>query len=242
LRNTILWMSLALVSVVSYVGPVTAQELSDRQSFSIDGTFAPDSSHIFIGVAQQRRTWTAGFEYARTIWAGQSARLDYEGSVSPFFQERDPTIVGAYATINGEITPIPVAIGRVIAPGSGLLGYIQQFSPPVPFYGIYSSEKTYAFSASPVGARINGFQSHRLQPTFSVDLGFVLSARDLPIDDSAKFNYLFSFGPGFEFFYRPSDSFRLEYLYRHMSNAGSGDLNPGVDQGVFRLTLSHHRK
>jgi hypothetical protein len=241
LRNTILLMSLALVSIVSYVGPVTAQELSDRQSFSINGTFAPDSSHIFIGVAQQRRTWTAGFEYAHTIWAGQSARIDYEGSISPFFQERDPTIVNSYATVDGQTTYSPVPIERVTYAGNSPIAYLP-YNPPIPVYGIYSSEKTYAFSASPVGARINGFQSHRLQPTFSVDLGFVLSARDLPIDDSAKFNYLFSFGPGFEFFYRPSDSFRLEYLYRHMSNAGSGDLNPGVDQGVFRLTLSHHRK
>ncbi len=75
-------------------------------------------------------------------------------------------------------------------------------------------------------------------PAFSLDLGFVVSARDLPIEDSSWFNFLFSFGPGLQFFTSPNVSLRVEYLYRHASNAGLGDQNPGVDQGVTRLTLS----
>jgi hypothetical protein len=71
-----------------------------------------------------------------------------------------------------------------------------------------------------------------------MDLGVVLSGRDLPINDASKFNYLFSFGPGFEFFYRRNQAVRLEYLYRHMSNGNSAPANPGVDQGVIRLTLT----
>jgi hypothetical protein len=33
----------------------------------------------------------------------------------------------------------------------------------------------------------------------------------------------------------------VEYIYRHVSNAGQGNQNPGVDQGVVRVTVSLHR-
>jgi len=211
-----------------------SQELPARQSFGVSGSFAPDSSHILIGISEQRRTWTTGLEYGRTLWGNQSARLDYEGSITPFFQERDPTFIGSSLTPGGPIFfPSPptrvVFVSSQPGPGSGV-------------YNVYSTTKTYAFAVSPIGARINGFNSHKLQPTFSTDLGMVFSTRDLPIDDSSSFNFLFSFGPGLEYFLSPNNAIRLEYLYRHLSNANLGATNPGVDQGTFRLTLSHRHK
>jgi len=107
-----------------------------------------------------------------------------------------------------------------------------------PVYNLYGRESTYAASISPVGARISLFPRMRLQPSFETDMGIVFSTRDMPIDDSAKLNYMFSFGPGIQLFSFHNTAARLEYVYRHISNAGSGELNPGVDQGVFRLTLS----
>lgn len=231
---------LSLCFLGAFGGSVLAQELSGRQSFGISSTFAPDSSHILIGDAEQRRVWTAGLEYSRRLWGNGSLRLDYEGSVAPFFQERDPTLVAEYAIINGN---------QVIAPASGLrVVYANNdpvggggFGNTIPLYPIYGSTKTYAFAMSPIGARISGFSSHRLQPTFSTDLGMLFSSRNLPVDDSASFNYLFSFGPGVEIL-RGNGAIRLEYLYRHMSNANAGYNNPGVDSGVFRLTLSRSRR
>ena len=231
---------LSLCFLGAFGGSVLAQELSGRQSFGISSTFAPDSSHILIGDAEQRRVWTAGLEYSRRLWGNGSLRLDYEGSVAPFFQERDPTLVAEYAIINGN---------QVIAPASGLrVVYANNdsvggggFGNTIPLYPIYGSTKTYAFAMSPIGARISGFSSHRLQPTFSTDLGMLFSSRNLPVDDSASFNYLFSFGPGVEIL-RGNGAIRLEYLYRHMSNGNAGYNNPGVDSGVFRLTLSRSRR
>jgi hypothetical protein len=221
----------------------TAQELTGRQSFGIFSTFAPNSSHILIGDAEKRRVWTVGLEYSRRLWGNDSLRIDYEGSISPFFQERDPTVAGKYAIINGNIVPISddyiisyVANGtRVVYANNDPVGAEDFGNNPI--YPIYGSTKTYAFAISPLGARVSGFTSHHLQPTFSTDLGMVFSSRDLPIDDSSSSNYLFSFGPGVQFFHN-SNSIRLEYLYRHMSNANSGNNNPGVDSGVFRLTLT----
>jgi hypothetical protein len=231
---------LSLFFLGAFGGSVLAQELSGRQSFGISSTFAPDSSHILIGDAEQRRVWTAGLEYSRRLWGNGSLRLDYEGSVAPFFQERDPTLVAEYAIINGNRVTVPASGLRVVYANNDPVGG-GGFGNTIPLYPIYGSTKTYAFAISPIGARISGFSSHRLQPTFSTDLGMVFSSRDLPVDDSASVNFLFSFGPGVEIL-RGNGAIRLEYLYRHMSNANSGYNNPGVDSGVFRLTLSRLRR
>ena len=231
---------LSLFFLGAFGGSVLAQELAGRQSFGISSSFAPDSSHILIGDAEQRRVWTAGLEYSRRLWGNGSLRLDYEGSVAPFFQERDPTLVAEYAIINGNRVTVPASGLRVVYANNDPVGG-GGFGNTIPLYPIYGSTKTYAFAISPIGARISGFSSHRLQPTFSTDLGMVFSSRDLPVDDSASVNFLFSFGPGVEIL-RGNGAIRLEYLYRHMSNANSGDNNPGVDSGVFRLTLSRLRR
>jgi opacity protein-like surface antigen len=218
----------------AFASCAVSQELPARQSFGVNGSFAPDSSHILIGISEERRTWTTGLEYGRTLWGNQSIRLDYEGSITPFFQERDPTLIGFSITPGGPAF-LPVTPGRVVAVN-------RELGPGSNLYNVYSTTKTYAFAISPIGARISGFNSHKLQSTFSTDMGMVFSTRDLPIDDSSSFNFLFSFGPGFEYFYTPNNAVRLEYLYRHLSNANLGATNPGVDQGTFRLTLSHRRR
>jgi hypothetical protein len=229
----------------AFSGQILAQELAERQSFGISSTFAPNSSHILIGDAEKRRIWTAGLEYSRRLWGNNSLRLDYEGSISPFFQERDPTLIATYSVLNinnsAYLSTLPSSGERVIIANNDPVGYAGgSGGAPIPIYPIYGSTKTYALAISPVGARISGFSSHRFQPTFSTDLGMVFSSRDLPIDDSSSSNFLFSFGPGVEIL-RGSSAIRLEYLYRHMSNANSGDNNPGVDSGVFRLTITRSR-
>jgi hypothetical protein len=235
-----------LFSCVLWVanGVAAAQDFPARQSFGFSSTFSPDSSHILLGSSQQRRVWTAGFEYGRTIFGNDSLRLDYEGSISPFFQERDPTETGEIATLpDGSTIIFPTSTVRVVDVNAPI-GYLSGYGgPPVPLYPLaHGTEKTYALSVSPLGARLNGFNRSRIQTTFSSDLGLVFSSRDLPIDNSARLNYLFSFGPGLEIFYKKNEGIRFEYLFRHMSNANSGSNNPGVDAGVFRLTITrrHH--
>ena len=113
--------------------------------------------------------------------------------------------------------------------------------PTSPIYQTYSRQNTYAAALSPLGARMTALPDRKLRPSFAVDLGFVVSSRDIPINESDQFNYMFAFGPGVELYTSQWSSVRLEYLYRHISNAHEGMVNPGVDQGVIRMTLSHHR-
>lgn len=228
----------SLLTIVFFAATCArGQDVASHQAIGIDGTLAPDSSHILIGSAENRRTWTVGVDYSHFLWESNSFRFDYEASISPFFQERDPELVGASSPGTTGITPLPPS--RVVTVNDNPIGIALGGPVPILQYPVYGTTKTYAFAFSPIGARVSTRAFHRIIPSFSVDLGAVASSRDLPVDQSANFNYLFSFGPGLGFYYSHQNGVRLDYIYRHMSNANSGISNPGVDQGVFRLTFLH---
>ena len=212
------------------------------QSYGFSWSYSPDSSHILIGLAQQRSTWTLGFEYTHLIKSHQRFRLDYEGSFLPVYEETDPTVIGTRTTLdkNTIVTEEPPI--RVVTVDHGPVGTATVVNgPSAPIYAIFSRESTYAAALEPLGARMSAFPRSRIQPSFSVDLGFVVSSRDLPVNDADQFNYLFSFGPGVQVYTGARTSVRVEYILRHISNAHMGYQNPGVDQGVFRVTFSRHR-
>lgn len=214
------------------------QKFGDKQSLGLTASYSPTSSHILIGTSARRKTFTAGVEYTRRLWEGGYARLDYSGEFSPFFRESDPTMVGTESTLLGYT---PMTPERVIQLSRASLGNVCAGSctPIYPVYG--NDETTYAASISPLGARVVFRLRRRVQPTFETNLGAMISTRDIPVDNSSLFNYQFTFGPGVQMFATRNTAVRLEYVYRHISNAGMGTMNPGIDQGVFRLALSRYR-
>ncbi len=217
-------------------------ESGGAQSYGFSWSYSPNSSHILIGLAEQRRTWTLGVEYTHRIVAGRRFRLDYEGSILPVYFESDPTVIGTTTTLSGRTFVTSEPPVRVIHVQYGLIGMANEGRGiSAPIYGIFSRENTYAAGLAPLGARVSAFPRSRIRPSFSVDLGFVVATRDLPVDQTDQFNYMFSLGPGVQLYSGPRSSVRLEYIYRHISNAHQGYQNPGVDQGTIRVTLSRHR-
>jgi hypothetical protein len=238
------------VGIVCFAGWVQAgrgQEpgsVGGVESFGVSSTWSGDSSHILIGASEQRRIWSLGVEYTRRLHAGDRFRLDYEATLLPLFEETDPLLLGTSVTINGQTvftpqTPVPV---RVVTVAHGPVGTeVEPGGVRLPIFANFGRQDTYGWSLAPLGLRVSAFPRSRIQPSFALDGGFVVSARDVPVDDSDRFNYMFAFGPGIQLFTSPTASWRLEYIYRHLSNAHQGDLNPGIDQGVVRVTLSMHR-
>jgi len=98
--------------------------------------------------------------------------------------------------------------------------------------------QVFSQAVSPLGFRVNALTRHRLQPTFSGDVGFMFSTQSVPIETVDSFNFVFSFGAGFEFYRSHRSSLRLEYVVQHFGNLGTGILNPGVDSGFAKLTFS----
>lgn len=213
-----------------------------KQSIGINATYSPNSHPLLIGEAEQRKIVTGGIEYTRQIFENQHFSVDYKAEVAPYFQESDPTAVAYESTAFGYTmtTPLPAPV-RVIRKDHIPVGN-DCIAPNtcVPVYLVYgANEVTRGMAFSPLGARALFLPRYRLQPSFAMDVGGIISSRALPVDGAAKFNYQFSFGPGVQFRLSPQASLRVEYIFRHISNANSGVINPGIDQAVFRSSLSH---
>ena len=180
-------------------------------------------------------------EYTRRIWEGGGLRLDYSGEFSPLFRESDPTMVATETTVNGSTIVTPVTPTRVIFDDNAQIEEVC-VSTCTPAYAVLGKDgTTYAVSLAPIGARAAFLPRRRVQPTFEANGGFLVSSRDIPVDHSALLNYQFTFGPGVQVFASRNTAVRLGYVYRHISNANMGAANPGIDQGVFRLTTSRYR-
>ena len=242
----ILRSSATLFLLILTLSAVTsAQEpgvFGGKQSLGIDFSYAPNSSHMLIGQAEKRQTWTSGIEYTHFLHASRHLRFDYEASVLPLFEESDPTLIGTTTVINHTALTVHQTPFRVIYVNSGPIGFADAGKGiTAPIYAIYGRESTYGGALSPIGGRVSAFPRSRIQPSLALDLGFVVATRDLPVDLSDRFNYMFSFGPGVQIFGTQHSAVRLEYIYRHISNAHQGYQNPGVDQGTLRVTFSRFR-
>jgi lipid A 3-O-deacylase PagL len=245
LKTALIAISVWFLSL-SWCTPAQAQDrvsFGGAQSFGFTTSYSPDSSHILIGEAEGRRTWTLGGEYTHRLGHSQRVRWDYEGSILPFYEELDPAVVAITYTVAGQtdtIAQIPPI--RVTAIDHSPVGYVvEPHGVQAPIYAVYGNESTNGGAVAPLGARATLFQHHSIQPSFSVDLGFVVATRDIPVENSDQFNFMFSFGPGVQIFSTPQTSMRIEYIFRHISNAGIGNVNPGVDQGTFRFTIIRSR-
>jgi opacity protein-like surface antigen len=242
LRDAQVAIMAALLCLAGWGTPVWGQEaggVGGVQSFGFSSSYSKTSSHILIGEATNRTIWTLGAEYTHLLYLDRTYRLDYEGSLMPLFEETDPTLTGTVYSNGGQNNYSSQKPVRLVAITQTPVGYVQiQGGAYIPLYATYGRQDTYSAAFTPLGGRISAMPRWRVQPSFAVELGFVLSARDIPMDDADQFNFMFLFGPGVQFYTSPKASMRMEYFYRHISNASLGDVNPGIDQGVFRLTVS----
>jgi len=95
----------------------------------------------------------------------------------------------------------------------------------------------YGIGATPLGVQAN-FGPKRVQPFLTGSLGFLHFNQQVPILESAEFNYTISIGFGAQVFLRPGRSLAFGWRYHHLSNDYEAHLNPGLDSGVFFVGFS----
>jgi hypothetical protein len=215
--------------------------------FSVFADFSNDSSHMFLGQEQNRKIVGIGVSYARRLKATNFVEWTYEAEMRPVNFVRDPFVTGvATLTIQGTPTGIVTlpfsgtfsgptmadcASGTTVTTGmSSGVGYAQTITQQC------SSRWTYAGGINPLGQRVSFATRHRVQPYVVANGGFLVSPRDLPVNDSARFNFTFEGGAGVEWFRDRRHSIALDYRVQHLSNAYRGHYNPGIDSGIFRVT------
>ncbi len=224
-----------------------ANRFGSKNTYSAFLEYSNDSSHILLGSSPNRRFVSLGLQYERRLLSNHAFVWRYAAEFRPLVLESDPT---ATLTIS-IVAPSPTI--TVIEPTAATLQCIagqRTFSGTDPITGIHYSETilttcgrrwTYAQGLSPAGTRINLLPYRRLQPTASFLAGYLLSAKKIPLDSAGAFNFTFEFGAGLEYYQSQSRSIRLEYQIQHFSNARTAQTNPGVDNGLFKLTYSFGR-
>jgi hypothetical protein len=212
-----------------------------KNSFGVGAAYSPDSSHILLGVAERRKLVDVGLSYGRQLHSGATVNWVYEGEFSPLTFVGDPRL----REIITETAPVPNTF--VIEAGRAL--GCTPFQESYTFkdqYGVVHAETVAGFchgrqwtagqALLPIGMRWSFLPRHKLQPEFTAHVGYMFSTRPVPVEGSGAFNFVFDFGPGVELYRSHSRSVRLEYRFHHISNHDSAAVNPGIDNGVFRLS------
>jgi hypothetical protein len=248
-----------LLAVMLLVGScaATAQEASrpydPKTSYSLFAEYSNDSSHILIGQTERRKLLGFGGSYNRRLISRGWYSWRYEAEVLPVVLVQNPReYIDATFNITGQPSDTSHTsdfVGKecVASTGSGLV-YVGAGPglPPV-VTGSYSyaitcqHPWTYAGGLSPLGQKVNFFPRRRLQPYLAANGGFLASTRDIPVDQSEMFNFTFEVGGGVQWYAGARRAWAVDYRYHHLSNGYRGIQNPGIDNGVVRLTYTFGR-
>lgn len=71
--------------------------------------------------------------------------------------------------------------------------------------------------------------------------GMIAFSSDVPVRASRRINFMFDYGGGVDFMRRDGRAVTIGYRFHHISNAGSGRVNPGLDANVLYLALRRKR-
>jgi len=245
-----LLLALMFVGSCAAAAQESSRPYDPVNSFSLFAEYSNDSSHILIGQTEHRKLLGFGGSYNRRLSGRWWYSWRYEAEVLPVVLVQNPrayidetfNITGqpSYTTHNSDFE------GKECAPSTGsgpLLTVPVGGGPAVPI-GTYSYTLTcqhpwtYAGGVSPLGQKMNFFPRRRVQAYLAANGGLLASTRNIPVDQAELFNFTFEFGGGVEWYAGARRSWAVDYRYHHLSNGYRGIQNPGIDNGVVRLTYT----
>ena len=223
---------------------------SRLNTFGLFGEYSNDSSHILLGLSQNRKLLGFGASYNRRVILTRYIDGEYMAELTPIIFESDPV----YHETIAYTSPPP---GRTF---SNDLTYAQACQPFSESFSTVSQGVTYSETDtitcrrqwtfgegfSPLGFKANLLPRHRIQPVLTLLGGYMFATRPIPVSDASSANFTFSVGAGFEWYRSTTRSIRAEYRYHHISNAGTAD-DPGIDSQLIQITyafsqIGYHRR
>ena len=103
--------------------------------------------------------------------------------------------------------------------------------------------RNYVYGAGfiPVGFKLFVAPEHRIKPYLTVSSGPIYFTKQVPVPDSANFNFISTAGGGVQIFLSSRRAINVEYRVGHLSNAGVGNLNPGFNSSTIHAGFSVFR-
>ena len=213
-------------------------------TFGILAGYSGDSSHILLGDAENRMLLQIGASYNRRLMLNRRVNWQYSGELLPVALESDPT--GVF--VQHQTAPTPATFSYDAGPLVSCAPDSESYSYVDPATGVtYSGTTSISCNGrrwvvgeamSPVGMQWNFMPMRKIQLLVDGHGGYMYSSQAIPIDNAGSFNFTFDIGAGFEVFRSKTKSIRAEYRYHHISNHGTADLNPGIDNGLFQVTYA----
>lgn len=249
-RGSVLGFLVWLVLLVS-TGSAWSQAAPPQQVFySRKNTFgflvgySNDSSHILLGVADNRKLLSFGGMYARRLLQDHIVNWQYSVEVLPVALESDPVLheVVTYTSPTNGVAQDTRAVVPACQPGSGSFSQtVDGVTYSYTYVDTCSRQWTVGEGMSPVGFQWNFLPRHKLQPFLTGHGGYMYSSRPIPDAYAGSFNFTFDGGAGFELYRSRTRSIRAEFRYHHISNHETARDNPGIDNGVFQITYAFGR-
>jgi hypothetical protein len=165
----------------------------------------------FLGTEPDRRFVAAGFSYGYRCWIGKTSTVSY--------------------------TPALMPAAILLQPAETLYNFVppyERVSPPHAVYG---------FGIAPLGFTLDVRRAWLVHPFFETIEGLIASTEPIPENqpNATGLNFLFDFGAGVRWNASARRVVSFGYRFLHISNAGTTNLNPGVDNNVFYVGFSFLR-
>jgi hypothetical protein len=216
-------------------------------TFGIFTAYSNDSSHILLGVVENRKLLDIGVSYNRRILVDRIVNWQYSGEILPVALESDPTSSETIQYTEPKVYTLTGSIGAAMiscVPTTSAYNFVEPNGTPVSYKitdFCTGRRWTIGEAISPVGMQWNFLPRRTLQPFFSGHGGYMYSTQPIPISDAGSFNFTFDLGAGIELYRSKTRSIRAEYRYHHISNHETAEENPGIDNGLFQLTYTFGR-
>lgn len=94
---------------------------------------------------------------------------------------------------------------------------------------------------SPIGGRLYLNRAGRWRAHVGGAAGALVFSSDVPIYGSRQFNFTFDYGGAVELTTSKGRDIAIGYKFHHISNAGTGEFNPGLDANVIYVGVTKRR-
>jgi len=161
----------------------------------------------------ERTTILLGVRFVGTMLHGRWWSFGYAPEVTPLLiVTNNPRYETKVITVNGYPAPTIQVTGHGPTPGVGV---------------------------SPVGFELQFKVGSRLRLYSGGQAGFAWFTREVPVPESRAFNYTAQLGAGLQWRFGSSTSVLGGCMFHHLSNAGTGQNNPGLTGPLFILGIAH---
>ena len=238
-----------LLTLLLPASTALSQATSDRpyysrlNTFGLFGEYSNDSSHILLGVAQNRKLLDFGGSYSRRLFLNRIIDAQYMAELRPLMFESDPL---THETITITSPPPTETLTSNATFAQACHPSSQTFTDVIQGITFSNTDTltcgqrqwTFGEGFSPAGFKLNFLPRRRIQPVFTALAGYMFSTKPIPVSDAGSSNFTFSVGAGLEFYRSATRSIRAEYRVHHISNNYTADANPGIDSQLIQITYA----